>query len=107
MSMNINSIRKDDNQHLLSIRISKEEIDSHIKKIDYHKQGYTHVIAVITLYNGFIVTGEYEATNTDFNFEKGKVISLRKAKENLWQLLSFYKHQKSWEEDTRVVTRSN
>jgi len=72
---------------LTSPRVTPEHIDSVIDKVEYHKLTDVLTVCVITLMNGFTVTGESAcASPENFDEEIGKHIAYEMAKGKVWLL---------------------
>lgn len=69
-------------------RLTPESIDNTIVKEQYHVfEGTTLTVCVLTLYNGYTVTGESAAVSEDnFDEEIGRKIAHDNARNKIWQL---------------------
>jgi len=69
-------------------RLTPSLIDSVIVGAEYHVfPGTTLTVCCLTLRNGFTVTGESAAASPDnFDFEIGKEIAIKNAREKIWAL---------------------
>lgn len=71
-----------------SPRITSDDVDSTIAKVDYHVfPNTTLTVCCITLVNGFTVTGESaSASPENFNKSIGEDIAFNNARDKIWQL---------------------
>lgn len=69
-------------------RLTPEMIDNTIKSEQYHIfEGTTLTVCVLTLQNGYTVTGESAAVSADnFDEEIGRKIARDNARNKIWQL---------------------
>lgn len=69
-------------------RITPEDIDRAIRKVDYYVfPGTTLTVCCMTLRNGFSVTGESAAASPEnFNVEIGERIAFSNARDKIWAL---------------------
>ncbi|MDR3429674.1 Gp49 family protein [Silvimonas sp.] len=76
---------------LTAPRITPEQIDAQIVREDYHRFPDTTVtIALLTLRNGYAVTGESACVSSDnFNATLGRDIARRNAREKIWPLMGY------------------
>ena len=76
-----------DEKGLEAPRLNPIHIDSIIKKAEYHKVTEVLTICVLTLKNGFTVTGE-SACASPINYDKelGEKISFDNARDKIWVL---------------------
>lgn len=82
-------------------KITPEHIETIIKDEKYFQpEGSTLTICVLTLENGFLVTGESAAADPE-NFSSiiGADLALKKAKEKIWALEGYLLRQKLHEEE--------
>lgn len=71
--------------------LTEEFIKSRIKSVEYFNPKGTLTIAVITLDNGFSVTGESACINpANFNKEIGQAIAYKKAFDKLWEPMGYF-----------------
>lgn len=72
---------------LNSPRLTPKDIESVIGNVDYHKLTGTLTVCVITLKNGFTVTGESACVSPE-NYDKviGEKIAFENAREKIWLL---------------------
>lgn len=72
---------------LTAHRITLEHIDSVIQKAEYHRLTSTLTVCVLTLKNGFTVTGESACVSPE-NYDEaiGNFIAHKNAKDKIWQL---------------------
>lgn len=83
---------------LTAPRITPAHIDDTIVDTTYHTLTDVLTVCVITLRNGFTVTGESAcASPENFDQEIGEKISLANAKEKIWQLEGYLLKQKLYE----------
>lgn len=73
---------------LTAIRVTPEQVENTIINEQYHVfEGTTLTVCVLTLENGFQVTGESACASPDnFDEELGRKISRRNAKDKIWAL---------------------
>ena len=70
-------------------RVSKGMVDANIKQVDYIQHGLL-TICVITLQNGFTVTGESAcASPENYRKETGEKISYENAFDKIWALMGY------------------
>src|SRR5687767_6653165 len=70
-------------------RILPADIDAAIKLESYHVDG-TLTICILTLQNGFRVTGESACADpANFNEAKGRELAGKQAREKIWPLLGY------------------
>lgn len=69
-------------------KLTAEDIEAQIVKEQFHRHEGTRVTTcVLTLKNGFAVTGESSCvSDTNFNEETGRGIARKNAKEKVWEL---------------------
>lgn len=86
--------------------LTKEKIEGHIASVDYAKYGKTGVHCVITLVNGYTVTGESNIVDpTTYNEDKGKEIAYSNAFNKLTYLVGYLEKQR-WYEETQQGSES-
>ena len=79
-------------------RLTPDLIESKIVKEEYHLLTDVLTVCVLTLENGFIVTGESAcASPANYNKEIGDRIARDKAKEKIWVLEGYLLKQKLFE----------
>jgi hypothetical protein len=80
-------------------RITKESINAKIHKVAYYRLGETTLtVCVITVENGFTVTGESACADpANFNKEIGESIAFENAFEKLWALEGYLLKQRMHE----------
>lgn len=80
-------------------RITKEGINAKITKVAYHRlPGTVLTICVITVENGFTVTGESACADpANFNKEIGESVAFENAFEKLWALEGYLLKQRMHE----------
>lgn len=79
-------------------RITLEKLKENIKNIDYYVHpGSQLTICIITLQNGYTVTGE-SACADPANFKKdvGERLALEKAEKQIWPLMGYYLKQEMY-----------
>lgn len=82
--------------------LTKAQLESKIKQVDYAMFGSTGTHCAITLHNGYVVTGESACIDPEqFNLEIGKKIAYEQAFEKLWMLLGYGEKQR-WYEETQL-----
>ncbi len=76
---------------LTAPRITPNQVDDVISGEDYYVfPGTTVTIALLTLQNGFTVTGESAcASPENFNVELGRKIARENARDKIWALLGY------------------
>ncbi|HDR1805545.1 TPA: hypothetical protein QB606_000808 [Pasteurella multocida] len=68
-------------------RVTKEHLESIIVDKKFHRLTETLTVCVLTLRNGFVVTGESACVDpASYNQEIGESIAYENAFEKLWQL---------------------
>lgn len=82
-------------KQLTAPRITSDHIDQVILKEDYHVfPGTTVTICLLTLANGFSVTGESACTSSaNFDIELGRKIARENARNKIWQLEGYLLRQ--------------
>lgn len=71
-------------------RVTPEYIESRISDVEFYRPTGTLTLCVVTLDNGFTVTGESAcASPENFNKEIGQSIAEKQAREKLWPLFGF------------------
>ena len=85
-------------KNLNASRLTPEIIESKIKKCEFHKLTEVLTVCVITLENGFIVTGESAcASPENYDKELGEKISRMNAVGKIWTLEGYLLKQKLFE----------
>lgn len=83
---------------LTAPRLTPDHIENTIAKEDYFKLTDVLTVCVITLQNGFTVTGESAcASPENFDAEVGNKIARENAKEKIWQLEGYLLKQRLFE----------
>lgn len=83
-------------------RLSKDKLDDAIRNISYHKFSDTGTLCVLTLQNGYTVTGESGCIDpTIFNENIGKQIAYDNAYDKLWAILG-YNVKQQWHDETQL-----
>jgi hypothetical protein len=90
---------------LTAPRITPSDIDAKISKEYYHiVPGTTLTICVLTLENGFTVTGESAAASPEnFDEEIGRKIARDNARDKIWALEGYLLKQKLYEKEKANV----
>jgi hypothetical protein len=71
-------------------RVTPEVIEARIGTIEFYRIGGTLTVCVLTLDNGFSVTGESACADpANFNKELGQELAERQARAKLWPLFGF------------------
>jgi len=79
-------------------RVTPGHIDKTIVDASYHKLTETLTVCVLTLTNGFTVTGESAcASPENFNEELGQTIAHANAREKVWGLEGYLLKQRMYE----------
>lgn len=74
------------------------QIEAKIAKAEYQVFGNKTTICVLTLMNGFQVTGESACVDPrNFNQAKGREIARQKAKDKVWLLEGYLLQQREYE----------
>lgn len=82
--------------------LNKEKLESEIADVGYQRVGATLTICVITLVNGYTVTGESGCIDPSiFNEARGKEIAYANAFDKLWGILGYAEKQR-WYEETQL-----
>lgn len=82
--------------------LSKEKLEGEIANVEYQRVGATVTICVITLVNGYTVTGESGCIDPSiFNEAMGKEIAYANAFDKLWGILGYAEKQR-WYEETQL-----
>ena len=87
-------------------RLTPEHIDNAIRSEQYHVfEGTTLTVCVLTLKNGYSVTGESAAVSADnFDEEIGRRIARENARNKIWQLEGYLLRQKLYEKSGPVTS---
>lgn len=91
-----------------AIKVTPLDIERSIAGTDFHRLTATLTLCVLTLHNGFTVTGESACASPE-NYDQaiGEQIALKNAKENIWPLLGFELRSKlALSEDAPVGPRA-
>lgn len=76
-------------------RVTPADIEAVIDKVEFHRPTGTLMLCVITLKNGFMVTGESAcASPENFKQEVGERVSRDNAVREIWPLLGYQLRQK-------------
>jgi len=80
-------------------RLDPTKIQASIKDVAFHKLTDVLTVCVITLQNGFTVTGESAcASPENYNQEIGEKIALENATEKIWPLEGYLLKQRLFEQ---------
>ena len=80
-------------------RVTPSDIDATIRGEEFHRLTAVLTICVLTLQNGFTVTGESAcASPENYNQEVGERIAKDNAKEKIWMLEGYLLKQRLYEE---------
>ncbi|MEE3700053.1 Gp49 family protein [Mannheimia haemolytica] len=84
-------------------KLTPQDLENQIAKTEYQRFGETGMLAVITLQNGYTVTGESGCIDPAiFNEEIGQKVAYENAFNKLWQILGYGVKQK-WYEETQLT----
>ena len=84
---------------LIAPRVTPERIDSVIAEKSFHRLTGTLTVCVLTLKNGFTVTGESAcASPENFNEEIGNKIAFSNAREKIWALEGYLLKQRLYDD---------
>ncbi len=79
-------------------RLTPDHIDSVIAKAEFHKLTPILTVCVLTLKNGFTVTGESAcASPENYDKEVGERIAAQNARDKIWALEGYLLKQKLYE----------
>lgn len=83
--------------------LTKENLENQIVSIEYNRFGEVGIQCVLTLNNGYTVTGESGCIDpTIFNEEIGKSIAYENAFDKLWPILGYQEKQR-WFIETQTT----
>ena len=86
------------NKGINAPRLTPAHIDSTIKDISYHRLTDVLTVCVITLMNGFTVTGESAcASPENYNEEIGNKVAFENAREKIWMLEGYLLKEKLYQ----------
>ena len=86
------------NKGLNAPRLTPAHIDSTIKDISYHRLTDVLTVCVLTLMNGFTVTGESAcASPENYNEEIGNKVAFKNAREKIWMLEGYLLKEKLYQ----------
>ncbi len=86
------------NKGLNAPRLTPAHIDSTINDISYHRLTDVLTVCVITLMNGFTVTGESAcASPENYNAEIGNKVAFDNAREKIWMLEGYLLKEKLYQ----------
>lgn len=96
----VDVIAKELGVELKAPKITADFVAGMIAKEEYfHFPESTHTVCVLTLYNGFRVSGESAcASPENFNDEIGRRFAKENAVSHLWPFAGFWLRQKLWQE---------
>lgn len=88
---------------MTQFKLTPQALEAQIAKVDYQRFGDTGTLCVITLVNGYTVTGESGCIDPAiFDEEMGKKVAYENAFNKLWQILGYGVKQK-WYEATQLT----
>lgn len=98
--MNENELEEEIKAKGLNVpRLTPDIIDSLIKDKQFHKLTDVLTVCVLTLQNGFTVTGESAcASQENYNQQIGEDIAFTNARDKIWPLAGYALKQKLYEE---------
>ena len=98
--MNENEIEEEiQAKNLNAPRLTPDIIDSLIKEKAFHRLTDVLTVCVLTLQNGFTVTGESAcASPANYNQQIGEDIAFTNARDKIWPLAGYALKQKLYEE---------
>lgn len=83
--------------------LTKEYLESQVALVDYNRFGEVGIQCVLTLSNGYTVTGESSCIDpTIFDEETGKQIAYENAFDKLWPILGYQEKQR-WFIETQTT----
>lgn len=86
------------NKGLNAPRLTPAHIDSTIKDISYHRLTDVLTVCVLTLMNGFTVTGESAcASPENYSEEIGNKVAFENAREKIWMLEGYLLKEKLYQ----------
>ena len=86
------------NKGINAPRLTPAHIDSTIKDISYHILTDVLTVCVLTLMNGFTVTGESACASTEnYNEEIGNKVAFENAREKIWMLEGYLLKEKLYQ----------
>ncbi len=88
---------------MTQFKLTPKDLEAQIAKVDYQRFGETGTLCVITLINGYTVTGESGCIDPAiFDEEMGRKVAYENAFNKLWQILGYGVKQK-WYEATQLT----
>lgn len=88
---------------MTEFKLTPQALEAQIAKVDYQRFGETGTLCVITLINGYTVTGESGCIDPAiFDEEMGRKVAYENAFNKLWQILGYGVKQK-WYEATQLT----
>ena len=98
--MNENELEEEiQNKNLNAPRLTPDIIDSLIKEKSFHRLTDVLTVCVLTLQNGFTVTGESAcASPENYDQQIGEDIAFTNARDKIWPLAGYALKQKLYEE---------
>lgn len=98
MSNELNLEKEIQEKGLVAPRLTPQLIDETIEKESYHRLTDVLTVCVLTLRNGFTVTGESAcASPENYNEEIGNNIARENARDKIWVLEGYLLKQKLYE----------
>lgn len=84
---------------LTAERIKPSAVDAKIKSVEFHFFDKTvHTVCLLTLENGFTVTGENACAHpANYNEQIAREISFKNAREKIWELEGYLLKQRLYE----------
>ena len=98
--MNENELEEEiQNKNLNAPRLTPDIIDSLIKEKSFHRLTSKLTVCVITLQNGFELTGESSCVSpANYNQQIGEDVAFTNARDKIWPLAGYALKQKLHEE---------
>lgn len=79
----------------MKTRVTPEDVESSIDKVEYQKLGTKMTAAIVTMTNGHEIVGLSGCVDpSKYDIEIGGPIALEKAKDQIWSLLGFQLQEK-------------
>ncbi len=88
-------------------RVTNQSLDARIDKVEYQRlPGTTLTICIITMVNGFTVTGKSACVDPDnYDREKGEEIAYENAFQKLWPLEGYLLKERLYQQSIRGAAR--
>lgn len=84
-------------------RLTPDSVAATIAKVEFHKLTDVLTVCVLTLRNGFTVTGESAcASPANYDREIGERIAMKDATEKIWLLEGYLLKQRLYEADNAI-----